>query len=149
MTSNIKKAAYLLIAVFLFALDRFFKDWALKGYEFSLIKNFLSFKFAANPYIAFSLPIKGMVLNFIIASLIVGLIYYLAKEQSKFMPIFVLFFSLIILGAVSNFWDRLIYGYVIDYFDCKYFTVFNLADAMIFVGVITYLFSQKKITQIG
>jgi signal peptidase II len=40
----------------------------------------------------------------------------------------------IIFGAISNLVDRLKFGYVIDYIDIKYFTVFNLADIMIVVG---------------
>jgi signal peptidase II len=39
------------------------------------------------------------------------------------------------LGAFSNLYDRLHYGYVIDYFDLKYFTVFNLSDVMIIIGI--------------
>ena len=42
----------------------------------------------------------------------------------------------IIFGAISNLFDRIKYGYVIDYLDLKYFTVFNLADVMIVGGVI-------------
>ncbi|MBU1778489.1 signal peptidase II, partial [Patescibacteria group bacterium] len=41
----------------------------------------------------------------------------------------------IIFGAISNLTDRLEYGYVIDYFSLKYFTIFNLADVMIVIGV--------------
>ena len=44
--------------------------------------------------------------------------------------------ALIIFGAVSNLYDRLKYGFVIDYFDLKYFTIFNIADAMIFFGAL-------------
>jgi lipoprotein signal peptidase len=45
----------------------------------------------------------------------------------------------IILGATSNLADRFQYGYVIDYFDLKYFTVFNLADVLIVGGTIGLL----------
>ena len=50
----------------------------------------------------------------------------------------------IIMGAASNLFDRLKYGYVIDYLDLKYFTVFNLADAMIIFGVAILLISANK-----
>ena len=46
----------------------------------------------------------------------------------------ILFFT--ILGASSNFYDRLKYGFVVDYLDLKYFTVFNVADAMISLSVL-------------
>lgn len=38
-------------------------------------------------------------------------------------------------GALGNLSDRLFRGYVIDYIDVKYFSVFNLADVTINIGV--------------
>ena len=50
--------------------------------------------------------------------------------------------SLIILGALSNLLDRLIFGYVIDYINIFIWPVFNLADAMIVVGIIFYIIDK-------
>ncbi len=52
--------------------------------------------------------------------------------------------SLIVLGAGSNLLDRIKYSYVIDYIDLKYFTVFNIADTMISLGVALLLFYELK-----
>lgn len=45
---------------------------------------------------------------------------------------------LILGGAVGNVWDRLSYGYVIDFFDFHlqdwHFAIFNVADSAICVG---------------
>jgi signal peptidase II len=43
--------------------------------------------------------------------------------------------SLVIGGAVSNLYDRVRFGYVIDYLDFRVWPVFNVADAAICVGV--------------
>jgi len=43
-------------------------------------------------------------------------------------------FSLIIVGAISNFIDRLRYEYVIDMIVLTSWPVFNLADLMIMAG---------------
>lgn len=43
--------------------------------------------------------------------------------------------ALIAGGAIGNFIDRISRGYVVDFFDLKYFSVFNTADIMINVGV--------------
>ncbi len=42
--------------------------------------------------------------------------------------------ALIMGGAVGNLFDRLVYGYVIDFIDIKVWPVFNLADSAVVVG---------------
>jgi len=48
--------------------------------------------------------------------------------------------ALILGGALGNVWDRLLYGYVIDFIDVYYgawhFPVFNIADSAITVGAV-------------
>jgi hypothetical protein len=53
-----------------------------------------------------------------------------------------LYSVLVLIGAISNLYDRLSYSYVIDYLDLKYFTVFNVADAMIVLPVFSILLFQ-------
>lgn len=146
MISNNKKTASLILAVFLFGLDRYFKSLALSGHSVRLLGDFLTFNFTPNPYIAFSIPFSGLVLNCLVLIIILGLIWHLIKNYAKSQALFVLIFSSIIFGAISNLYDRITFAYVVDYFDCKYFTVFNLADVMISLSVLSYLFVQKKIT---
>jgi signal peptidase II len=134
--SNI--AIALVIAIF-FVADRFLKmlSLAIGGPEsVVLLPNWLYFNLTKNYYIAFSLPLSGLWLNLAITLLLLLIIIYLAhlilRRQTKRLEIFSL--SLIILGAASNLFDRLTYGYVIDYLALHYFTVFNLADCLISLG---------------
>ena len=46
--------------------------------------------------------------------------------------------TILLFGAISNIIDRIRLGFVIDYIDLKYFTIFNIADIMI-VGSIGLL----------
>lgn len=58
--------------------------------------------------------------------------------------------AFIIGGAIGNLYDRLILGYVIDYFDFRLinFAVFNVADSFITVGalllVLTFILEEKN-----
>ena len=59
--------------------------------------------------------------------------------------------ALVIGGAVGNLWDRLQYGYVIDfiqvYYDKWSWPVFNIADSAITVGAVLLIldsFSDRK-----
>ena len=42
--------------------------------------------------------------------------------------------AVVLAGAVGNLIDRLLYGFVLDFFEIRGFPVFNLADACITVG---------------
>jgi len=59
-------------------------------------------------------------------------------------------FGLFILlsGALGNLLDRAQYGYVIDFIDIHYedyyWPVFNVADSLIFIGVILLIFERRK-----
>lgn len=147
-TSNgVKKMIAINIAVIFFiSLDRFFKAFAFSGQagEFNLLGEILKFNFKANYYIAFSLPLAGFWLNAVVGLIILLLIYYLVRTCHGGKREAAVCLLAIILGAASNLFDRLKYGFVIDYLDLKYFTVFNLADAMIVAGVAALLISANK-----
>ncbi len=137
------------VVIFFVGLDRFFKVLAFSGQgrEFNLIGEILKFKFKANYNIAFSLPIAGAWLKAIIWLIILLLIFCLARAWRDGKRATAISLLAIIIGAASNLFDRLKYGYVIDYLDLKYFTVFNSADAMIVVGVflLIVLLNKKKL----
>src|SRR6056297_37126 len=132
--SFLKTATFLIVAVLFFVLDRFLKFLALEGFfdtPVSLLGNILRLNFASNYGIAFSLPLGGPVLTIATSLAVLALLYFLIhlvkqKRRAESIMLFPLF-----LGAVSNLTDRISLGYVVDYLDLKYFTIFNLADAMI------------------
>ena len=140
-----QKAVFLLLgAVFFISLDRFFKILALNYFtgKYAIIGNILSFQLAKNYNIAFSLPLSGWWLNILIIIILIVLLYFLlilAKRREYQLSICLTF---IVFGAISNIIDRLKFGYVVDYLDLRYFTVFNIADIMIVGGVIYLLYFQ-------
>jgi len=132
--------------IFFISLDRFFKAFAFfsQASEFNLLGEILKFSYKANYYIAFSLPFRGAWLNTAIGLVILSIIYFLIKawRAGEYNTAVCLF--AIIMGAASNLYDRLKYGLVIDYLDLKYFTVFNLADIMITIGLLCSLLFIKN-----
>lgn len=100
------------------------------GASFGMVKNF---------GIAFS--IKAPLIAVVLFSMFI-LIYLLWALYSGYrhMPKFQnIIFGLIIAGGLSNIFDRLIYGYVIDYWSIFLFgksLAFNLADIMIVIGAL-------------
>lgn len=123
------------LAIF-FLADRILKAKALNlEAPIELITNFLFFNLTKNYFISFSLPLSGPILNIFIVLLIillaVYLIFLIIKEKDRKLEIILLFF--IFFGALSNLIDRLFLGFVVDYLELRYFTVFNLADVMIVI----------------
>ena len=55
-------------------------------------------------------------------------------------------FSFVIGGAIGNLYDRILYGYVIDFieihYDSFYWPIFNIADIAISIGIILLLYSM-------
>ncbi|MCD4694499.1 signal peptidase II [bacterium] len=135
-----KTAIFLIIAVLFLILDRFLKFLSIKGFydePVFLIKEFFSLNFAPNYYIAFSLPLSGKFLIISILLMVLTLIYYLLflikkQRSAEYASLF-----FVVLGSISNLAYRMNYGYVVDYLELKYFTIFNIADAMIVLGFIS------------
>ncbi|MEK7203344.1 MAG: signal peptidase II [Patescibacteria group bacterium] len=136
-----KIAVFIIVAIFFVSADRFLKILAFSNnrHEFNLIGEILKFNFKKNYYIAFSLPLAGEALIILIELIIIVLALFCLHcvKKGKYRELIPL--SLIILGASSNLYDRIKYGFVIDYLDLKYFTVFNLSDAMIVSGIFLLL----------
>ncbi|MFH1661780.1 MAG: signal peptidase II [Candidatus Falkowbacteria bacterium] len=142
-----KKIISINVIIFFVIIDRFLKFLAINNFfenPIKIVGDFFKLNFVGNYNIAFSLPFNGEWLNLVISLLIFALLYNLLYflKRKDFRKVFLLLS--IVFGAISNFFDRIMYGYVIDYFDLKYFTVFNIADAMIVLGVFGLIFLGFK-----
>lgn len=146
-----------LIALSLLIIDRLTKAFIIKKVPeqglFFIEKDYFTFgiKFFANKNLAFSIPFPQTIIIVIVIIIILYLVSLLIKyhKDKKYIPGFLI--MTIVLGAVSNLFDRLYYGYVIDfinvYFGFFKFAVFNIADAMIVLaalGLIIYEYKKQK-----
>jgi len=112
-----------------------------------VIKNFFYITLAHNKGAAFSILEDKQILIIIITVIALFFIYkYMNKEKMKKIESFA--FSMITGGIIGNLFDRIIYGYVVDFLDFKIFgydyPIFNLADTFIVVGVILLAINYIK-----
>lgn len=110
------------------------------GETIPIIKNFFNITYVRNTGVAWSMLSDKIYIILTISGLIILLIgYYVYKNRPK-AKLERLAYSLILSGAIGNFIDRVIYGYVIDFFDFYIFgynyPIFNLADTFIVMGII-------------
>jgi signal peptidase II len=145
--------AYLLFVLGLFSLDQYAKAIVachlLPGESVPLIKNVFHITFVQNPGIAFGLLRNKNHLSFVlfILGIIIFLFLFFCKHNYSRMGKIAL--AMIISGALSNLFDRVRFGYVIDYLDLRIWPVFNLADTVITIGISLLLlefFKKEGIT---
>ena len=118
---------YLLILA-IFLLDRVTKELAEKrvlslGNSNSLLKFSLVHNYGA------ALGIDIPLFLLIILSIAAMVFLFIIFERHPFLGI-----GFILGGLLGNLYDRVFYGYVIDFIYIKNFYVFNLADVFITVG---------------
>lgn len=132
----------LVLSIVSFLVDRLLKIFISNTTEIFLIPKILSLEFYKNYGAAFGLKIPVFII--VISSItILFLIIFFAKEDfRKKIPKWVLLF--LVLGAASNIFDRIYYGYVIDTFNFLNFSFFNLADGMIIVGLVLIFYYYRK-----
>lgn len=132
-------------------LDRWFKhmsiwSWADKG----LINNFFGWFPLHNTGIAFGLPVPVWISITLTIPIIVFLTFFFFKSLLSIsnFPISQMALFLILLGALSNFYDRIVYHGTLDYF-LILTSIINLADVMIVGGFVLLLMAnaRKKMTR--
>lgn len=115
------------------------KKLFLNSAEVVVIPGLLTFTFVRNKGVAFGLY-EGLSLYLSLAGfigLLITLVFFpeILKQKLSFW-----FLPLIIGGAISNFIDRLFYGWVTDFINIPFFSVFNLADVAITAGVVLLIY---------
>lgn len=145
------KKKILVVSIVLFCLDQIVKTLAFNYLtNVSIIPGFLSFIYAKNEGVAFSL-LSGNRIFIIVTSilLIFSLIYLLYKEHlstNDDSNLSSISYGLLFGGIFGNLFDRILRGYVIDYISLNIFgysfPIFNLADVFITVGVILMIINM-------
>jgi signal peptidase II len=139
---HLRSPSVLLYAMIFFILDRITKIMILNhSHELPLriIDKFFTLTYVKNPGVAFGWFPNWKLPPIIMAvSMIVIIAYYSLKlpEEEKLTRWSL---ALLVGGAIGNLYDRIMYGFVIDFFLFHFgsfdFPVFNVADIAIDVGV--------------
>ena len=131
------------LIVFIFFLDRFSKTFMISNVNENLIyiNDFINFDLIWNTGIGFGFLSSSSNLIYNTISIIVGIILIvlilISLKSDQFDKTA---FSLIIGGALGNFYDRIFFKAVPDFIDIHYgnfhWFTFNIADIFITIGVI-------------
>jgi signal peptidase II len=134
-----------LLNLSLLGIDRFFKVLALSmNTEKVVILPFLTFTRYENRGIAFSIPLNGYIASLLIFFILLCLLAVFVRKYQRKENKELWYLSLLLTGAGSNFYDRVVYGFVIDYINVYFFWwVFNIADVLITIGVFAILWKNS------
>jgi signal peptidase II len=134
-------------SVFLYAALCFFLDRITKYYvqvyqsqlPITIIKDFFDLTYVRNPGVAFGWFPDWRLPPIIMAFIMIVIIAYYSFQLPEKERLTRWSLALLVGGAVGNLYDRLVYGYVVDFFLFHFgsfdFPVFNIADIAIDVGV--------------
>ena len=139
----------LLLITLIFTFDRLTKNLIINNFiEKTLYLNdFINLELIWNIGIGFGLLSYDSLLIYNLITILIGvvliiLIYIVIISHNLDK----LIFSIIIGGALGNFYDRIIYNAVPDFIDLHYKTfhwfTFNVADIFITVGVLAMIFKE-------
>ena len=142
--SNLNKSIYLIITFLVTTalninLSTFLSEKAQNSKEFL---PFLNLNYMENTGAAFSIlqNSKLFLISFSIFAIALILFYFIKHIKTlRMMPIF--FISILLSGITCNTLERIIYGYVRDYFDFVNisFPVFNISDMFINISVVVIM----------
>jgi signal peptidase II len=145
---------FYIVSFLVFLADLILKKLAvikLSGMNtFPLIRDHVHFTLVKNYGVAFGLFPYQRPYLILIGLVICAIIIYMYANTPSSDVLLRLSFALILGGSLGNLYDRMFFGYVIDYMDLRIFPVFNLADTAINVGIaliLLDLFLKRKCTR--
>ncbi len=145
---------FLIIILLTFGIDRYSKIKIINNFSDTsfYLNDFLNLDLLWNTGIGFGLLSleSSIYYNFlsILIGLVIVLLIFVGIKSNKFEKFF---FSMIIGGALGNFYDRIYFNAVPDFIDLHYknfhWFTFNLADIFITIGIIFYIFNGVLINR--
>ena len=140
---------FLALLLFIFSIDRYSKIKIVENFSDNVffINEFLNFDLVWNTGIGFGLlssesSLYYNLISLLIFTVIIFLIFFGLKSDKFDKTIF----SVIIGGALGNFYDRITFKAVPDFIDFHYgnfhWFTFNVADIFITIGIICFIMKE-------
>lgn len=143
------KRKIFIIALITFVIDQIIKSLSLVYLiNIPIIPNILSLTYAKNYGIAFSMLLEKRIIIIVISILLISFLIYVLKKdyilKNKDTWLANIAFGILFGGIVGNLFDRIVRGFVIDYINVSFFSIFNLADIAITFGVVLLIIDNIK-----
>ena len=146
MCNMIKIILPILIVLF-DQLTKFIVEKYLYFKQIVIVDNVLLFTYVQNRGGAWgifnNIPLLFIVL---VPIVVLGLLWYAFKSKNRLEIVSV---GMIVGGALGNYIDRILRGYVVDFIDFRIWPVFNVADIFVVIGGVLLVISAMPIRKDG
>ena len=147
MVNVFMKKRLFIITIITFLIDRISKILVMNKLtlykESVIIKNFLNIRYVKNDGAAWSILSGNRIVLIIVSLIVLVLMIMSIKKAKEIKRLDAISYGILFGGIFGNLFDRIVYGYVIDFIDVYIFNydfpVFNIADSFIVIGVIILL----------
>ena len=139
MTKTSKISYFLVSIIFFIAFDIYFSNIMMSCVETMPSNPVFDLIFIQNTGAAFSILENSKIFLISFSALsILAMIIYLIKNIQKASTFAIFWASLLIAGVFCNMYERIVYGYVRDFFKLNFidFPVFNISDIFINISVV-------------
>lgn len=124
-----------IVVILIDQISKFFVVKFLYQGQLDIIPNIFSLTYVENYGTAWGLFAEfNAVIQVILPIVIIGILMYFSYTSKSNSDI--VFSTFILGGAIGNYIDRMMRGFVVDFLDFKVWPVFNFADVMIVIGCI-------------
>ncbi len=140
----------ILVFILILGLDQITKIMAFANDSLNveIIKDFFYLGQVKNTGAAWGVLEGNMIIFYVVTLIAVVYIFRLYKKSSDKPRYLQLATLLLLAGAIGNFIERIMLGYVRDFLDFYIFgydfPLFNIADSALVIGVITLIFYVVK-----
>ncbi|MCF7795521.1 signal peptidase II [Patescibacteria group bacterium] len=132
MLSKTKKQIIFVSFFIVLIFDRLIKYYFLKVPKNIILNNYISLETFKNYGLSFGISTENWLsILFSVSFFIILILFLILNKKNKYNINNILL--ILILISTSNLYDRLYYGYVIDYFNVFNLVIFNLVDIFIII----------------
>ena len=136
-----------LILAAIFVADRLTKQWALtwllpKG--FVAVLPFFHLTYVENTGAAFGIGFSRNSFFTVLSAGLIAVLFYLQQAWKRKNTWIQVGLVLVMGGAIGNLYDRIVYGFVVDFLDFLVWPVFNVADSCVTVGAACLAWGMRQ-----
>jgi signal peptidase II len=144
MLSKRKKQIFFVLPFIVLVFDRIIKFYFLKNSKNIVLNKYFSLEIFKNYGLTFGINTEACITILLSVSFFILIILFLILNKKDNYKINNTLLILILIST-SNLYDRIYYGYVIDYFNIFNLIIFNLSD--LFIITLTFQIIFKILTK--